>query len=419
MPSATLTLSPHDAQSPDVHSASGLSLLEHVADAGLWRLDLARGTLHGSPRLRAWLAVPSSGPLRLDFVAAPWRDRLQARLRACACRGDPFDCHAQVITGAGPQWARILGHAVRRADGQIAGVEGAVQAISPCATSSGAVATVNAAGRLNYLNAQAERLLARTAAHLRGRRVCSLFDKTARLQVQQAVHTALAQRQSLVVEALDARQRQWLALSGEPFADGLALQIRDVTERQASEQRIRHLAFYDALTGLPNRQLLLDRLHASLDPVTGVQAGALMFIDLDNFKLLNDTRGHHKGDLLLQQVAARLQACVARDDTVARLGGDEFVILMAPHAGGSERVAKAAAGLAACIVRALGEPYPLPDGLHHSTCSMGVTVFGPKPVGVSELLKQADLAMYQAKRAGRNTVCFFEAHFGVDSRQQA
>lgn len=109
----------------------------------------------------------------------------------------------------------------------------------------------------------------------------------------------------------------------------------------------------------------------------------------------------------------------ARDDTVARLGGDEFVILLAPHAGGSQRAAKAAAGVAACILRALGEPYPLPDCLHHSTCSIGVTVFGPKPVGVSELLKQADLAMYQAKREGRNTVCFFEAHFGVDSRQQA
>jgi diguanylate cyclase (GGDEF)-like protein len=281
------------------------------------------------------------------------------------------------------------------------------------------VATVDAAGRLNYLNAQAERLLARRAARLQGRRVCSLFEKTARLQVQQAVHAALAQGQPLVVEALDARQRQWLALSGEPFADGLALQIRDVTERQASEQRIRHLAFYDALTGLPNRQLLLDRLHASLDQLTGVQAGALMFIDLDNFKVLNDTRGHHKGDLLLQQVAARLQACVARDDTVARLGGDEFVILLAPHTGGCQRAAKAAAGVASGILRALGEPYPLPDGLHHSTCSIGITVFGPKPVGVSELLKQADLAMYQAKREGRNTVCFFEAQRGVDGRQQA
>jgi PAS domain S-box-containing protein len=197
---------------------------------------------------------------------------------------------------------------VRRADGQIASVEGAVQAISPRATSSGALATVDAAGRLNYLNAQAERLLARRAARLQGRRVCSLFEKTARLQVQQAVHAALAQGQPLVVEALDARQRQWLALSGEPFADGLALQIRDVTERQASEQRIRHLAFYDALTGLPNRQLLLDRLHASLDQLTGVQAGALMFIDLDRFKTINDTLGHGSGDELLRQVAQRPSA---------------------------------------------------------------------------------------------------------------
>jgi diguanylate cyclase (GGDEF)-like protein len=118
-------------------------------------------------------------------------------------------------------------------------------------------------------------------------------------------------------------------------------------------------------------------------------------------------------------VAVRLQACVTHDDTVARLGGDEFVVLLAPHAGGSQRAAQAAAGVASRILGALGEPYPLPDGLHPSTCSMGVTVFGPPPTPVPELLKQADLAMYQAKRAGRNTVCFFEAHLAVDHRQQA
>lgn len=413
-------MSPHRlALAAHADVATRVGLLEQLADAGLWHLDLASDALHGSPRLLAWLGRPQWGPAHFDFVAEPWRDRLEHRVRACARRGEPFDCHAQVITGAGPQWARILGHAVRCGDGQITGVEGAVQAISPRAASTGPWATVDAAGRFNYLNAQAERLLARTAASLHGRGVWRLFQKTARVQVQEALLAALTQGQPLALEALDARQTQWLALRGEPFADGLALQIHDVTERKATEHRIRHLAFYDALTGLPNRQLLLDRLHAALERLAGAQAGALMFIDLDNFKVLNDTQGHQKGDLLLQQVAARLQACVACEDTVARLGGDEFVILIAPHADGPQAAAKCAATVADRVLQALGVTYCLPGCRHHSTCSIGVTVFGPQPVAVPELLKQADLAMYQAKRAGRNTACFFDPQWGVDDRQPA
>jgi GGDEF domain-containing protein len=103
---------------------------------------------------------------------------------------------------------------------------------------------------------------------------------------------------------------------------------RDVTERKLAEEKIQHLAFYDALTKLPNRQLLMDRLHAALSDPGRPREGALMFIDLDNFKVLNDTLGHQKGDMLLQLVAERLRSCVAKGDTVARLGGDEFVILL-------------------------------------------------------------------------------------------
>ncbi|MBL0420902.1 EAL domain-containing protein [Ramlibacter sp. AW1] len=183
---------------------------------------------------------------------------------------------------------------------------------------------------------------------------------------------------------------------------------RDVTERKANEEKIQYLAFYDGLTRLPNRQLLLDRLNALLAHREAIGEGALMFIDLDNFKVLNDTLGHQKGDLLLQQVAERLRASVASTDTVARLGGDEFVVLLQPRRGAPGEAEAAASAVADRILAALGEPYVLPGYLHHSTCSIGVTVFGRSPSTVSELLKQADLAMYQAKRAGRNTVCFFD-----------
>jgi diguanylate cyclase (GGDEF)-like protein/PAS domain S-box-containing protein len=183
---------------------------------------------------------------------------------------------------------------------------------------------------------------------------------------------------------------------------------RDVTERKSAEEKIQYLAFYDPLTKLPNRQLLLDRLHRALSDRDRPREGALMFIDLDNFKILNDTLGHQKGDLLLQQVAERLRSCVARGDTVARLGGDEFVILLENSGHKPLKPAGGARIVSERILARLGEPYLLSGHLHHSTCSIGVTLFGRAPWTVSELLKQADLAMYQAKGAGRNTVRFFD-----------
>jgi diguanylate cyclase (GGDEF)-like protein/PAS domain S-box-containing protein len=183
---------------------------------------------------------------------------------------------------------------------------------------------------------------------------------------------------------------------------------RDITERKTAEEKIQYLAFYDPLTRLPNRQLLLDRLHRALSDVDRPHEGALMFIDLDNFKVLNDTLGHQKGDQLLQQVAERLRSCVARGDTVARLGGDEFVILLENSGAKPFEPAAGARAVSERILAKLGEPYELSGYMHHSTCSIGVTLFGRAPWSVSELLKQADLAMYQAKSAGRNAVRFFD-----------
>jgi diguanylate cyclase (GGDEF)-like protein/PAS domain S-box-containing protein len=183
---------------------------------------------------------------------------------------------------------------------------------------------------------------------------------------------------------------------------------RDITERKTAEEKIQYLAFYDPLTKLPNRQLLLDRLQRALSDHDHPREGALMFIDLDNFKVLNDTLGHQKGDQLLQQVAERLRSCVHRGDTVARLGGDEFVILIENNHHKPLEPSAAARAVSDRILAKLGEPYVLSGHLHHSTCSIGVTLFGRAPWTVSELLKQADLAMYQAKNAGRNAVCFFD-----------
>jgi diguanylate cyclase (GGDEF)-like protein/PAS domain S-box-containing protein len=183
---------------------------------------------------------------------------------------------------------------------------------------------------------------------------------------------------------------------------------RDITERKRDEEKIQYLAFYDPLTQLPNRQSLLDRLHDAVGENGRAREGALMFIDLDNFKVLNDTLGHQKGDLLLQQVGRRLRNCVAKGDLVARLGGDEFVVLIENTPQKPLDPLTAAQIVSQRVLQALGEPYVLPGYLHHSTCSVGVTLFGKQPSSVNELLKQADLAMYQAKAAGRNAVRFFD-----------
>lgn len=183
---------------------------------------------------------------------------------------------------------------------------------------------------------------------------------------------------------------------------------RDITERKRDEEKIQYLAFYDPLTQLPNRQMLLDRLNEAVGENGHVRDGALMFIDLDNFKVLNDTLGHQKGDLLLQQVGRRLRNCVAKGDLVARLGGDEFVVLLENTPEKPLDPLTAAQKVSQRILEGLGEPYVLPGYLHHSTCSIGVTLFGKSPSSVNELLKQADLAMYQAKAAGRNAVRFFD-----------
>ena len=153
----------------------------------------------------------------------------------------------------------------------------------------------------------------------------------------------------------------------------------------------------------------MNRLEAALlQSPDDSKIGSLMFIDLDNFKILNDTLGHAKGDLLLQQVAHRLASCVRNDDTVARLGGDEFVVML-EDLGDSlqESVAKSEV-ISEKILFALSEPYDLAGYQHHGTCSIGITSFSKHHESIGDLLKQADLAMYQAKAAGRNSVCFFD-----------
>lgn len=185
--------------------------------------------------------------------------------------------------------------------------------------------------------------------------------------------------------------------------------IFDFSDRKKMEEEIKKLAFFDVLTHLPNRRLLLDRLHsAMLASERSKHYAALMFIDLDNFKTLNDTLGHDKGDELLQQVADRLSVSVRRMDTVARLGGDEFVVMLTEIGTDQHLSIIHAQQVAEKLMATLNQDYHLAGRQYRCSPSIGITLFCGQTITVDELLKQADLAMYQAKSSGRNTLRFYD-----------
>ena len=198
-------------------------------------------------------------------------------------------------------------------------------------------------------------------------------------------------------------------ISGIFVEGGRLITMQDLSERKAAEEEINQLAYYDPLTRLPNRRLLMDRLQQALATSARHQrSGALLMLDLDNFKTVNETRGHDRGDALLLQVAHRLRGCVHEDDTVARQGGDEFVVVLEDLGDSPEEAAARAEDVGQRILGVLREPYQIDGAAHHSSLSMGVTIYSGTRETVDELLKRADLALYQAKNAGRDTLRFYD-----------
>ncbi|OOY52664.1 EAL domain-containing protein [Solemya velum gill symbiont] len=206
---------------------------------------------------------------------------------------------------------------------------------------------------------------------------------------------------------------KWLSITAVANSDGKVTHYvgvhTDITERKNAEQKIESLAFFDQLTGLPNRTLLLDRLKQLIAvSMRNSQYSAMLMIDLDHFKNLNDTPGHDKGDIFLAQVARRLEDCTRAIDTVARLGGDEFIIILPELSPDKKRAADLAEKVTDKILEALNQDYKLDGNSHHSSASIGACLFGTESITTEDLMKQADLAMYKSKSAGRNAISFYD-----------
>jgi diguanylate cyclase (GGDEF)-like protein/PAS domain S-box-containing protein len=282
-------------------------------------------------------------------------------------------------------------------------------------------------GRYVACNRQVERLLGAPEAQIVGKTDYDFFPREAADFFREHDRKALAAEKPCLNE-------EWVTFADGGYhglfetvkttmrdhngaPNGVVGVARDITERHkvaAAEREIEQLAYYDPLTELPNRRLLMDRLHQALANSSASGGnGALLFIDLDHFKLLNDTSGHEVGDRLLCSVAARLTAIVGESDTLARFGGDEFVVMLENLGASPEEAATEAQNIGARILEALVRPHAIGKRLLHSTPSIGVALFGAADRSVDELIKQADIAMYQAKSAGRNTLRFFDPHMQV------
>jgi diguanylate cyclase (GGDEF)-like protein/PAS domain S-box-containing protein len=205
----------------------------------------------------------------------------------------------------------------------------------------------------------------------------------------------------------------WMTISAVLASDGRVTHyvgsFADITQQKEAEAKLHRLAYYDPLTELPNRRLLLERLRqAFAASARSRQHGAILFIDLDHFKTLNDTKGHDVGDQLLTQVAVRLRSCMRGDDSIARLGGDEFVVMLEDLSKHEGTAAMQAEAVAEKIRAAISQPYSLGGHEHHSTPSIGVSLFFDHTQTTDEVLRRADVALYRAKAAGRNTLRFFD-----------
>lgn len=412
-----------------------LESMGEVAGVGGWAVDLPGKELRWTSEVYRIHELPPGRGVELDdaigFVAPEARPALHSAFTGAVEHGTPWELDLPLITSQGNRrWVHVVGRAELRGDAVVR-LYGSVLDITERKRAETdlriAAAAFEAQEGMLVTDARGVILrVNRAFTEITGYRASEAVGQTPRLlksgrhdrSFYGVMWETVRRTGSWQGELWNRRKSgeiypQWLTITAV-IGDGGAVTnyvgtLTDVTQRRAAEDEIKHLAFFDPLTRLPNRRLLLDRLrHALVSSIRHHRCGALFFIDLDDFKTLNDTLGHDQGDSFLQQVAQRLTRCLRESDTVARFGGDEFVVML-EGLGRELRGATLVAQKVSEKVRAsLTETYLLAGRDYVCTASIGVTLFGKRRETVEALLKQADLAMYQAKAAGRNAVRFFD-----------
>ncbi len=280
------------------------------------------------------------------------------------------------------------------------------------------IMVTDADNRILRINRAFSRITGYTEAEVLGRSPSFLKSGRHDLNFYREMWQTIKQEQYWQGEIWNRRKSgevfpEWLTITGIRNDAGQLVNyvasFSDISDFKAQEAKIHNLAFYDPLTGLPNRRLLYDRLQQSLAASARNKAyGAILFIDLDNFKMINDTRGHDVGDLLLIDVARRLKDCVRAEDTVARLGGDEFVVMLDNLSDDEHAAGQQVEVVGDKILQIFSNSFTINGQAHHTTPSIGVCLYHNHEFTVDELLKRADSAMYKAKQSGRNALCYFD-----------
>ncbi|MCU7370658.1 EAL domain-containing protein [Paucibacter sp. O1-1] len=397
------------------HLASGQSASLHRMHAQISQDERLAAARHVSPAgLRTDAGLLVAVGRALQGIEAPWRRQLHAVLLI----GGLLSLGMAAALLLWQRRQRLIFATAQQAAFKLQEQAQHTQAILDHMVD--AVITIDSAGQIASFNPAAERIFGYPAAEAIGRNISLLMPEPDSGRHADYLQRYLAGGPARVIgqgRDVDGRRK-----SGEVFPMSLAVSrierrgqtlfiglARDISDRKRAEAAIERLAFYDPLTTLPNRRLLLDRLAQSLAASQrSGRHGAVLFIDIDNFKSLNDTLGHGMGDRLLKSMAQRLQAALRAQDSVARWGGDEFVVLLQDLGADAGVAALHAEAAAEKLLRVLGQPYQLDEHLHHSTPSIGIVIWGAGDSSSEDLLKHADHAMYQAKAAGRNQLCFFD-----------